>query len=176
MDRKSKLDGACGNTNDELSENDHKGEKPKRTTSAFPLLMPKNNSLVIGESFLHIVDPFEKNQESKLNTEEKVLPVSQQTITEYPCTICNRKFASRGGRSTHLKSCKKKNQQKENMKIENKGASTKDEMVPTDKYETNNNVESSHLKLAEETIKIWDSHTKNDIHQIISSIYEEIVK
>ena len=62
------------------------------------------------------------------------------------------------------------------MKIENKGASTKDEMVPTDKYETNNNVESSHLKLAEETIKIWDSHTKNDIHQIISSIYEEIVK
>jgi len=164
------MNGATGNDKeDDTRRNENQSDKEKNES-----LQPKENlflfctkQLKAGESFFAL-DPVKGvNRKPPDPVTEKVLPLSQPSTKElFECHICCRKFTSKGGRTKHLKACSKK-----------KSLNTEVNAVTNPTVESTSQFTSSSTSSAPavQPIRVWGQHTQNDLRQIISAAYEEIV-
>ena len=136
-------------------------EKEKTRTCNPPNVpMFSFNTIKKGESFLHLIPNGNKQSNEVISNEEKVAIPDSQPLPgqgkEFPCRYCPKSFKSKGGRSNH----------------ENSHARQKVKEAPTVQSTAVANVTS---QIANQQIRVWGDHTADDIQQIISAAYEEIV-
>ena len=156
---------ASGSTSDEQPEiNSENRISRRKKDHEFPILIPKQ-PLKPGESFMRMAPP--KAFEWRLPpVGEKILPDSQEP-TNFPCELCGSSFTSKRGKTTHMVSCKKKH-------LENP---QKQEEAPTENVTSTQ--ESRKLTARDQQVKqqipVWGKLSKEDLVQVATSMYEEIV-
>ena len=95
------------------------------------------------------------------------------TIKElFVCQICSRKFTTKGGRTNHLKICSKKISSLNSQSVSNE--SEANALNPTVELTSQQPIPRDATSVPE-AIRIWGPHTENDLFQIVSAVYEEVV-
>ena len=96
------------------------------------------------------------NQSHQLKPPVRTLLKSMNETPPYRCQSCERTFTTKSGRTIHGNHCKNK------MVTTSKITVREDEVVPVQK-ETNAKIPPAY---------IWGNHTKDEITQIVDSIYD----
>ncbi|MEM7298736.1 MAG: C2H2-type zinc finger protein [Bacteroidota bacterium] len=174
----------------DLTSSEKNEKKPER----IPIqVFPTAKKLVKGESFFAL-DPLRKNYPKTLN---KVLPESQpdnisvpdnsRTYSNnscnlkalyqnsYSCNNCKRTFTTKSGRTNHMKKCSPSpsERKKEDTTLTQTNDKAGCDAAP-ENSQTGNNSATDEAIVADR-ITIWGAHTAEDLKQIISAAYEEIV-
>ena len=106
------------------------------------------------------------NQSQQLKPPVRTLLKSMNETPPYRCQSCERTFTTKSGRTIHGNHCKNK------MVTTSKITVREDEVLPVQK-------ETNAKKIEQDTTfrpaYIWGNHTKDELTQIVDSIYEEIV-
>ena len=91
---------------------------------------------------------------------------TRQIPASFKCKLCLRNFSTNHGKNIHLSSCRKRFSSAEL----NAGVQT----VQQDEVQANVNI-TIRSQSTPTQLKIWGDYTKDEIHQKIDEIYEEIV-
>ena len=173
------MDGAAGGSKDDEEQRNHRTEQNRNQEEEVEKKQPHNTFLLSGvqlkkgESFFAL-DPTRGEVKQMRPATGKILLLSQPTQKElFTCHLCCRKFTSKGGRTNHLKTCSRMKTTTQNQSLTNGSEAVA--LNSTVNNPTSQPSTSCDVPPAPETVKIWGTHSENDLRQIISAAYEEVV-